>query len=355
MTTALDYKDVLIVPKASSLSSRKEADLNREIVFKNGTVYNGIPIISANMSSVSTFQMAEALGKLGLSSAIHKHYNEEQLIQFFNVKDHSDQHWYTLGMSNSDYEKFLTVNSNSNIKFVCIDVANGYQDSFVNFIKMFKQKHEDKVIMAGNIVTPEGVERLAKAGADVVKCGIGQGSFCLTRIKTGVGYPQLSATMNCARAADDVGVHLCSDGGLTCPGDFAKSFGAGADFTMAGGIFAGHSECGGEIIARQYLTNELDGNGKQIIKTKMFSTGYGMSSEVAMKKHNGGMAEYRSSEGKCVEIPFKGSVHGTVGDILGGIRSAMTYIGAKSIEEISQNCNFIKVNSQSNEIFGKNS
>lgn len=354
MTTMLDYKDVLILPQASHLSSRKEAKLERKIVFKNGVQYNGIPIISANMSSVSTFTMADALAKHSLSCALHKHYSTEQYIDFFNKNDNGKKHWYTLGISKDDYQKFLKVDEKTDLSFICIDVANGYQKSFIDFVKQFRKNHPNKVIMAGNIVTRDGVDKLADVGVDVVKCGLGSGGSCITRIKTGVGCPQFTAVADCSEAADRMGVYLCADGGLTCAGDFSKAYGAGADFVMAGGLFAGHTECGGEIITRRFVTDELDQDDNRIVQTKMSMQFYGMSSETAMKKHSGGMAEYRSSEGKTVEVSFKGTVDKTVLDILGGIRSTMTYIGADTITDIPSKCNFIRVLTQSNEVFGKN-
>ena len=215
-------------------------------------------------------------------------------------------------------------------------MANGYSEHFVEFVKDVRKRFPQHTIMAGNVVTGEMVEELILSGADIIKVGIGPGSVCTTRKKTGVGYPQLSAVMECADAAHGLKGHIISDGGCSCPGDVAKAFGAGADFVMLGGMLAGHSESGGELIER---------DGK---KYKLF---YGMSSEMAMKKYSGGVAEYRASEGKIVEVPFKGDVEHTIRDILGGIRSTCTYVGAAKLKELSRRTTFIRVTQQVNPIF----
>jgi GMP reductase len=190
--------------------------------------------------------------------------------------------------------------------------------------------------MAGNVVTGEMVEQLILSGADIVKVGIGPGSVCTTRIKTGVGYPQLSAIIECADAAHGLKGHVCADGGCTVPGDVAKAFAAGADFVMLGGMFAGHDECSGDIIEE---------NGKTY---KRF---YGMSSAEAMIKYKGTVADYRASEGKSVNVPYRGKADVTVQDILGGVRSTCTYVGASRLKELSKCTTFIRVQQQINNIY----
>ncbi|KAG9486901.1 hypothetical protein GDO78_006996 [Eleutherodactylus coqui] len=222
------------------------------------------------------------------------------------------------------------------LRYICLDVANGYSEQFVQHVKDVRARFPKHTIMAGNVVTGEMVEELILSGADIIKVGIGPGSVCTTRKKTGVGYPQLSAVIECADAAHGLNGHIISDGGCTCPGDVAKAFGAGADFVMLGGMLSGHTESGGEIIEK---------NGK---KYKLF---YGMSSETAMKKHAGGVAEYRASEGKTVEVPYRGDVEDTIKDILGGIRSTCTYVGAAKLKELSRRTTFIRVTQQLNPIF----
>lgn len=264
------------------------------------------------------------------------------------------------GTSDADFEKTKVILAqNHSLKYICIDVANGYSQFFVDFVKKSRQQWPDRTIMAGNVVTAEMVEELILAGADIIKVGIGPGSVCTTRKKTvrdhklqhlnpddhvclcpqGVGYPQLSAVLECANAAHGLGGHIISDGGCTCPGDVCKAFGAEADFVMLGGMLAGHDESGGETIER---------NGK---KYKLF---YGMSSATAMDKHHGGVAEYRASEGKTVEVPYRGGVGDTVLDVLGGLRSACTYVGAGNLKEFARRASFIRVSQQTNEIFAPN-
>ncbi|XP_025834307.1 GMP reductase 1, partial [Agrilus planipennis] len=241
------------------------------------------------------------------------------------------------GTSPNDFERLSDVlNAIPGITYVCLDVANGYSQHFVEFVRKVRIAFPSHTIIAGNVVTGEMVEELILSGADIIKVGIGPGSVCTTRMKTGVGYPQLSAVIECADAAHGLQGHIISDGGCTCPGDVAKAFGAGADFVMLGGMLAGHDQCDGEIIEK---------NGK---KFKLF---YGMSSSTAMQKHAGGVADYRSSEGKTVEVPYRGDVEDTVKDILGGLRSACTYTGAGKLKELPRRATFIRCTQQLNNIY----
>lgn len=335
----LDFKDVLLRPKRSTLKSRSEVDLVRSFTFRNSKQsYTGIPIIAANMDTVGTFEMAKVLSKFSLFTAIHKHYSLEQWKEFAVSNPECLQNLAACsGTGPNDFEKLTAIlELLPGVRYICLDVANGYSEHFVEFLKDVRKKFPEHTIMAGNVVTGEMVEELILAGADIIKVGIGPGSVCTTRKKTGVGYPQLSAVIECADAAHGLNGHIMSDGGCTCPGDVAKAFGAGADFVMLGGMFAGHSQCGGETIEK---------NGK---KFKLF---YGMSSETAMKKHTGGVADYRASEGKTVEVEFKGEVEGTIRDILGGVRSTCTYVGAAKLKELSRRTTFIRVTQQLNTVF----
>lgn len=338
----LDFKDVLIRPKRSTLSSRKEVDISRQYSFKwSGHKYAGVPIIAANMDGVGTMAMARSFLKQGdgLSAALHKHYTLEQLVEFYESDAHENA-WFSMGVSEKDEEKlnaFLKSSAAKNLNKICIDVANGYSEPFALFVKKMRDRMPNVTIMAGNVVTGEMTEELILAGADVVKVGIGPGSVCTTRKMTGVGYPQLSAIIECADAAHGLGGLVCADGGCTVPGDLSKAFGAGSDFVMLGGMLAGHDECEAEIVEE---------NGQK------FVTFYGMSSNTAMHKHSGGVAEYRASEGKTVKIPYRGELSGTLQDILGGIRSACTYVGAKTLKELSKRTTFVRVTQQINNVFG---
>lgn len=333
----LDFKDVLIRPKRSTLNSRKEVSVERSFQFKNGRSFVGVPIIAANMDTVGTMKMAEAFYGYKMPVALHKFYTIEELITFFQ-DTHSQYTFYTLGTSKQDLEKFDKVYTSLRnihyLSYVCIDVANGYSEHFNSFIKRFKEKYPNLTLMAGNVVTGEMTEELILSGAEIVKIGIGPGSVCTTRMKTGVGYPQLSAIIECADAAHGLNALICGDGGITNSGDVAKAFGAGADFIMCGGLFAGHDECDGQIV-----------DNKMIF--------YGMSSEAALHKYYNGKANYRASEGKVAHVECKGPVENTVNDILGGLRSACTYTGAKSLKQLSKCTTFIRVTQQLNEVFGK--
>jgi GMP reductase len=310
------------------------------------------------MDSSGTLEMAKALSEHSCMTAIHKHYDVETLIDFWKNESSTvtGNTWYSIGLVEKDMEKLRTVNSLLPTELqpnkICIDVANGYQQSFVDFIKRFKDEFPNIAVMAGNVVTPEMTEELILSGVSVVKIGIGPGAFCLTRKVTGIGYPQLSSVIECADAAHGVGGMVCADGGLTVPGDFAKAYSGGADFTMVGGMFAGHDESGGEIITKRFLTNELDENDKQIVEVKKFKRAYGMSSKEAMEKYNGGLKEYRASEGKSVDVPYRGPVKNTISEILGGLNSAATYMGARTIKEMPKRATFVQVTAQINNVFG---
>jgi len=337
----LGFKDVMIRPKRSTLKSRSQVSLERNFTFVNSQKkWSGVPIIAANMDTVGTFEMAEALAKDKIITAVHKHYSLEEWSNFLSAQPDSIYDFIALstGIGSVDEEKIQKiVEKHPKINFLCIDVANGYSEHFVDFVKKIRSIFPDKTIIAGNVVTGEMVEELILAGADIIKVGIGPGSVCTTRIKTGVGYPQLSAIIECADAAHGLGGHIISDGGCKIPGDVAKAFGGGADFVMLGGMFAGHDESGGEIVEE---------NGK---KFRLF---YGMSSQTAMDKHAGGVAEYRASEGKTVKVAYKGPVSETVKDILGGVRSTCTYVGASQLRELSKRTTFIRVAEQENQVFG---
>ena len=361
----LDYSNVLLRPKRSTLGSRKNVDLLRTYHFRNsGAEYTGIPIIAANMDGVGTREMNGVLSTHGMLTALTKHFNIATLVEHFN----ESPSWcaaYSMGITDNDLAKFRAVNVGSHIKYVCIDVANGYSERFLNFVGNFRDEFPNKTIIAGNVVTGDVTEELILKGADVVKVGIGPGSVCTTRIKTGVGYPQLSAVIECADAAHGLGGHIIADGGCTSPGDVAKAFAGGADFVMLGGMLAGHDEGGGDVITRYYQSNEVqhmhdDGFGgdiptkdyyKPIIQEKHFVQFYGMSSKAANDKHSGGLKEYRSSEGREVLIPYRGPVEETIMDLLGGIRSACTYVGARRLKDLSKCTTFIRCADTHNRVY----
>jgi len=409
----LDFCDVLLMPKRSTIGSRSElGDLSRTFKFKHSKVeYTGTPIVAANMDTIGTFEMAKAFKKYNMSVALHKFYTAKSLIEYFSSPDRNDNTFYSMGITQSDYDKFREVedavrhSGNGRIQYVCVDVANGYSRKFVSFVEALRKTYgESIVIMAGNVVTGDMVYDLLERGADIVKVGIGPGSVCTTRRITGVGYPQLSAILECQDAAHGADGLICGDGGIVIPGDFSKAFAAGSDFVMAGGIFAGHQECAGEIIGlnrilkpltwpddlepraammfvvdtsnqKEYVVEiskfkqfihefnhkyNLDRNSVPIpkefewaIHTEILPNArmrfYGMSSQEAMEKHYGGKADYRAAEGKVVEVPYKGSVSKTVEEILGGIRSAGSMIGARRLKDMSKCATFVRVGRQLNE------
>jgi len=340
----LGFKDVMIRPKRSTLKSRSEVNLDRDFKFLHSPLkWEGIPIMAANMDTVGTFEMAKVLSKNKLFTAIHKHYSIAEWSEFLKsaAKGIEDYIAVSIGISEYDAKKLSEIiKLNPKLKFICIDVANGYSEYFAEFVKLTREQYPEKVIIAGNVVTGEMVEELLLSGADIIKVGIGPGSVCTTRVKTGVGYPQLSAIIECADAAHGLGGQIISDGGCSSPGDIAKAFGAGADFVMLGGMLAGHDESEGEMINKY---------------GKSYKCFYGMSSSTAMEKHVGGVAEYRASEGKTVEVPYRGKVVNTLQDILGGLRSTCTYVGAARLKELTKRTTFIRVAEQENKVYNQKS
>ncbi|EKO3875275.1 GMP reductase [Vibrio sp. 11986-1-5] len=338
----LGFKDVLFRPKRSTLKSRSQVNLTRDFTFKHsGRQWSGVPVIAANMDSVGSFAMAKALAEHGVMTAIHKHYTVQDWADFVQTAngDTLNKVMVSTGTSPQDFQKTQDIMALSDdLLFICIDIANGYSEHLVDYVQQVRAAFPDKVISAGNVVTGDMCEELILAGADIVKVGIGPGSVCTTRVKTGVGYPQLSAIIECADAAHGLGGRIIGDGGCACPGDVAKAFGGGADFVMLGGMLAGHEEAGGELVVK---------DGETFMKF------YGMSSKSAMEKHSGGVAGYRAAEGKTVLLPFRGSVHGTIQDILGGVRSTCTYVGAAELRELTKRTTFIRVLEQENTVFGK--
>jgi len=342
----LDFCDVLIRPKRSEAASRSKVDLVRTFNRNNpnddilhSKMWTGIPILAANMDTTGTFQMAMALGSLGVGTCLHKHYTAAQLIEFFNHNSKfreigvGDKVFYTLGVTDDDLAKFREVRDKTvgHLFNVCIDVANGYSAAFVDKVRKFIEENPGMFVMAGNVATPDMVQELVMAGVDIVKVGIGPGSVCTTRLVSGVGYPQLSAIIECADAAHGLGGLICSDGGCKQPGDVSKAFGAGSDFVMLGGMLAGTDECDGKWY--------YDDDGK---KSNLIF--YGMSSKEAMDKYSGGVAGYRAAEGKCSLIPAKGPAKEVMQTILGGLRSACAYSGAMKLKDLSKCTTFVRVN-----------
>jgi GMP reductase len=331
----LDFTDVLILAKRSQYSSRSEVTLERTFKFKYSPyIWNGVPIMVSNMDTTGTIEMALELQKYKVLTCLHKYYTVEDLInrdldiEYFAV---------STGIGEKDLENLDRIMTEIKPKFICIDVANGYMSKFIEICRMIREKYPETILIAGNVCTSEGVLELVMNGkVDIVKVGIGSGSCCTTRKQTGIGMPQLSAVIECADTAHGLDAHIISDGGLQVVGDFSKAYGGGADFIMSGSMFAGHTESDGELIEEE---------GK---KYKVF---YGMSSSTAMNKYSGGLAHYRSSEGKTVKIEYRGNVKNTILNIFGGIRSTMTYIGAKKIKDIPKCTTFVRVNRQLNQIY----
>jgi len=359
----LDYKDVLICPKRSTLKSRSQVRLDRKFTFRHSKAdYEGVPIMASNMDSVGTFEMADKLAEGNIFTCLVKTYSVQQLVEYFNsnIPERTNNVAMSIGTSDDDFHKLVDVQAEvcDQLKYVCMDIANGYSDHFAARVRKVRDQFPNLVIIAGNVVTGNMTEELILSGADIVKVGIGPGSVCTTRIQTGVGYPQLSAVIECADAAHGLGGHIIADGGCTCPGDVAKAFAGGADFVMLGGMLAGHDQGGGEVITKYYQTDEIirEDVGDQTketrsIEEKKFVAFYGMSSDAANTKHFGGLKDYRSSEGREVLVPYRGDVAVTIQDLLGGIRSTCTYAGALKLKQLSKCTTFVRCTQQFNSVY----
>lgn len=339
--TKLDYSDVLIVPKHSTVTSRNNVNLETTMHFKRCHIqWTGKPIIASNMDTIGTFDVYDVLSKHNIITCFHKFYSAEDFaLKYDDSTDNLNPELFMIssGINTNDLERLDLIIKSIPVKYICIDIANGYLQNFVEACKLISNNYPHCVLVAGNVATPEMTETLIVEGnVDIVKIGIGPGSACLTRTQTGVGIPQFSAVLECAERAHKLNRHVIADGGITSPGDLGKAFGAGADFIMLGGVLSGHDENPGEIIVK----NE-----------KKYKAFYGMSSEKAMKTHYGAMSNYRSSEGRELTVPYKGSLEKTVHDYLGGLRSTCTYINAESLNVFYERCQFVKVNHQINTIY----
>jgi len=336
----LNFDDVLMEPKRSTLSSRRDVDMTRKFTFRNsGKVMQFTPIFASNMDGVGTFSMAKVLQEHKMMTVITKSTTVEQWrqavgsglrLQSVSVCTGTNKMW---DPEAEDYKNMQDVlKSFPDIKMITVDVANAYHQNFVDFIKMVRDEYPEKVIVAGNVVTPEMVEELIINGADMVKIGIGPGSVCTTRTMTGVGVPQFSAIVECADAANGVDGHILADGGCVWPGDIAKAFGGGAHAVMIGGMLAGHDESEQPVV-----------DGKVEF--------YGMSSDRAREKHGKRKDGYRGNEGRWISLPYRGAVNDTVEDILGGVRSAATYIGARRLKDMPKCATFVRVENNINRVY----
>tara|TARA_Y100001936_G_scaffold190300_1_gene189059 strand:- start:5079 stop:6125 length:1047 start_codon:yes stop_codon:yes gene_type:complete len=336
----LTFDDVLIRPKRSTLISRSDVNLVREFTFRHTEeTWDGVPIVAANMDTTGLFSIAEILQGHKMLTCTQKFYSTKEFSDAWENGVNSEFVAVTCGSTDESFELLKRkMATNKGLKMICIDVANGYREVFLNFVKKVRGEFPEKIIIAGNVATREMTEALILAGADIVKIGIGPGSVCTTRKVAGVGYPQLSAISECADAAHGLNGHVMSDGGCSSPGDVAKAFAAGADFVMLGGMLAGHDESGGELIE--------DSGGS-------YKSFYGMSSAKAMETHYGEIADHRAPEGKEVRVPYRGPLEVTVQSILGGLRSACSYVGARRIKDLPKCTTFIRVSMTTNEVFQK--
>lgn len=352
----LDFDDVLLVPQRSKTASRKQVNLEREFTFYHSSrVWRGVPLMIANMDTTGTWQMSVSGIEHKAVTCLHKHYTAEDYSACWRSTDYQ---WMSIGIKDSDVCMLANViRSGKRVPNLCIDVANGYTDDFVNFCaKIRKTIGKGPIIMAGNVCTPEMVQELIlHGGVDIVKIGIGPGSACTTRLKTGCGYPQLAAINECSHAAHGLKSStgrlglICADGGCRIPADICKAYAAGADFVMIGGMVAGCSECEGEW-EYEYQCHNKNGSwwqsqdpGYETERRKTSLKFYGMSSTKAQEKYTG-VETYRTSEGRVKTVEHKGPMSNVILDIYGGLRSSCAYIGATCLKDMSKCADFIMVN-----------
>ena len=344
----LDFKDVMLVPKISALGSRKDFDHIRS--FRNHPSLEGFGIVAANMDTVGTTEMAEALASHGMFTALHKFYEVGQLNEFINKHETDgvlDKVFFTFGTSERDLDKlerFYGTSQFWRVRNICIDVANGYSAHFLSHIREIRERFQNQIIMAGNVCTSDVTNELCRVGVDIVKVGIGPGLACKTREVTGVGYPQISAILESADAAHGLGKYICADGGCKTVGDIAKAFGAGADFVMLGGMLAGtYESIEDKSVLKEHTWTVGYKIHSKIIEDQEIPF-YGMSSKKAMDKHYGGVAGHRTSEGRELTVKYKGPVAGVVQEIKAGIASSGAYIGASNIKDFPKCSTFCRVN-----------
>ena len=338
--THLDYSDVLLKPKRSTLNSRREVDILREFNFIHAQKkMSCVPIVASNMDGVGTFAMAKVLQEYEMLTVLRKHYTINDWktavgsgfkLKYVSACIGTGAIWDN---NASDYQTLKQVMTMfPDVQYITIDVANAYHEQFVDFLSRIRTEFPDKIIIAGNVVSPEMTEELIINGADIVKVGIGPGSVCTTRTMTGIGVPQFSAIVECADAANGVDGHIMADGGCVWPGDIAKAFGGGAHAVMIGGMLAGHDESEQPVV-----------DGKVEF--------YGMSSDRAREKHGKRKDGYRGNEGRWISLPYRGPVTNTVEDILGGVRSAATYIGARRLKDMPKCATFVRVENNINRVY----
>lgn len=354
----LDYSDILIRPKMGiNLNSRRDVNLQRVFKFKHGQTRTGLGVFNANMATVGNTDVASHLLARGMFATLHKHYSTDEIGHFLqNANVPLDNLFLTIGLKNidDDIQKLHALESEygwTKSQNICIDAPNFYIPKALEILARVRDEFPNSVIMAGNIASPDICLKMLDY-ADVIKCGIGSGSACLTRRQTGCGVPMVSLILECADVAHSVSGHICADGGIVDVGDISKAFCLNSDFVMAGGIFAGTDESAGDIIEKHFQTNEIV-DGHPVVCVKYFKQYYGMSSEYANNKFAGGMADYKTSEGRELQVPYTGDIDKILQDICGGVASCCTYIGAASVKHMSKCATIIQVHNQLNKVFEK--
>lgn len=323
------FNDVLIEPQFSTIESRSQVSLHSKGL--------DLPILTANMDTVTESQMSNAMSECGGAGVLHRFMTIDQNVRMFkDTLNSKTPAWVSVGVSNHEFERASAL-IKAGAQNVVIDVAHGAQMQVANFASRLLELSEHFNLVVGNFAGNQSiVDFIQHVKHDPnrpigIKIGIGPGAMCTTRVKTGVGVPQLSAIQDAAKLKEDLNVWLIADGGLKTPGDIAKALGAGADMVMVGGMVAGTHETPGELV---------------YINQNTFKKYRGSASKESYEAQNK-TGKHRTAEGESTLVPYKGSVSAVMEDIEGGLRSSFTYVGAKNIQEFHKRVKFQMVSSHS--------
>ncbi len=322
---AFTYDDILLVPSYSHWESRKVVDIS--IRCKTGKLFLQLPLMSANMDTITETDMANFIGSKGGIGVLHRYMSIENNVSMFKNCTHSV--FVSIGCAEKDLERAEALRD-AGAELFNVDVAHAHAKYVGRTLKRIREMIGDRAcIMAGNVATYAGADYLASCSADIVKVGIGGGSVCTTRLKTGFGVPNLTAIKNCSRVDRSV----VADGGIRYAGDIVKALAFGADFVMIGSMLAGTRPTPGPVVAQK----EADGRER---KVKLYR---GMASSEVQEEYHGGVAEWKTSEGISTEVAYREDEDEIIADIVGGLRSGLTYGGAATIEELQRKLDYIEI------------
>jgi IMP dehydrogenase len=317
---AITYDDVLLVPNYNNYESRRMVDISSRD--RRGLLSLKLPVMTANMDSVTESPMANFIGDKGGIGVLHRFLDVNANVDEFKKCRH--QTFVSVGCSDAEFARAEALRDAGATLF-CIDVAHAHGKYVGNTLKRLREMLPNACLMAGNVATYAGADYLAACGADIIKVGIGGGSVCTTRIKTGFGVPNLTAIEECAK----IDRSIIADGGIRSPGDIVKALAFGADFVMIGGMLAGTRVTPGKVVTKA--------DGKKVKQYR------GMASFEAQQDFLGGVPEWKTAEGVAVEVAYREDEEAILADIIGGLRSGLTYGGAASISELQRKMSYVTI------------